>query len=222
MGTIMPAKICTHAQSFPHVYAHMGAIIPACIYAQTGTIMPARIRTHMRNHACKHMYTCAQSFSHVYAHIGAIMPARICTHACNHFLTYTRTWARSCLQEYVHMCTIICSRIHTWGQSCLQEYVHMLWARISRFSKHTQLSAFVHDLAARLRYCLASHCSSLAVCAKDMADARPRLIVAMSTQTWSSKNIHRVNVLLSVWTKFTVVKSEVPAFMNEYLTAFPL
>jgi hypothetical protein len=177
-----------YAQSCLHEYAHIRAIIPACIYAQTGTIMPARICKHRCEHACKHMYTCAQSFAHVYAHIGVNMPAKymytcaqsfahvyahigenmpanICTHVHNHLLTYT----------------------HTWGQSCLQEYVHMLWARISRFSEHTQLSAFVHHLAARpeslgvVAWLL--HCCSLAFCAQGMAVSRPSLIVVMNTQT---------------------------------------
>jgi hypothetical protein len=66
-----------------------------------------------------------------------------------------------------------------------------IWARTYCFSKHTQLSAFVHHLAARpeslgvIAWLL--HCSSLAVCAKGMAGARPRLIVAMDAQAWFPK-----------------------------------
>jgi hypothetical protein len=62
----------------------------------------------------------------------------------------------------------------------------MLWARISRFSEHTQLSAFVHHLAARpeslgvVAWLL--HCCSLAFCAQGMAGARPHLIVAMNAK----------------------------------------
>jgi hypothetical protein len=63
----------------------------------------------------------------------------------------------------------------------------MLWARISRFSEHTQLSAFVHHLASQpeslgvIAWLL--HCCSLAFCAQGMAVSRPSLIVVMNTQT---------------------------------------
>jgi hypothetical protein len=61
-----------------------------------------------------------------------------------------------------------------------------IWARTYCFSKNTQLSAFVHHLAARpeslgvIAWLL--HCCSLAFCAEGMAAARPRLIVAMDAQ----------------------------------------
>jgi hypothetical protein len=146
----------TCAQSFAHVYAHIGVNMPA-----------------------KYMYTCAQSFAHVYAHIGENMPANICTHVHNHLLTYT----------------------HTWGQSCLQEYVHMLWARTYCFSKHTQLSMFVHHLAARPKslgiIAWLLHCGSLAACAKDMAASRTHLSVAMNAKT--------VETYFSVFTKYQIL-----------------
>jgi hypothetical protein len=58
-----------------------------------------------------------------------------------------------------------------------------IWARTCCFSKNTQLSMFVHHLAQPeslgVIAWLLHFCCFLAVCAKDMAAARPRLIVAI-------------------------------------------
>ena len=71
-------------------------------------------------------------------------------------------------------------------------------------------SMFVHHLAQPecLGIVWLLHCSSLVFCAQGMAGARPRLIVAVSTQTWGLKYacmMDGVHLLLSVCTKFTSV-----------------
>ncbi len=77
------------------------------------------------------------------------------------------------------------------------------------------LSSFVHHLdqpesLGVIAWLL--HCSSLAVCAKDMAAARPHLIVAMNAQAWGLKKMGKyacmmdgVDLSLSMRTKFTSV-----------------
>jgi hypothetical protein len=76
-----------------------------------------------------------------------------------------------------------------------------IWARTYCFSKNTQLSMFVHHLAARPKslgvIAWLLHCSSLAACAKDMAASSTCLIVAMNAQT--------LETYLSVFTKYQIL-----------------
>jgi hypothetical protein len=58
---IFTRQRATYAQSCLHVCAHIGTIMPACIYAHVGVIMPARKCTHRRDHAHADMHTCTQS-----------------------------------------------------------------------------------------------------------------------------------------------------------------
>jgi hypothetical protein len=123
MGVNMPMCVCTHrhnqactymhteAQSGPHVYAHIGMIVPArictyghdractymCTKAQSGLDI---ICTHMRDHTCTYMHTKAQSCLHVYAHIGTIL----LVHNLDIFDLYVLFMATPTLNMRKHIC----------------------------------------------------------------------------------------------------------------------
>ena len=94
-----------------------------------------------------------------------------------------------------------------------------IWARTCCFSKNTQLSMFVHHLAQPESLGVIAwllHCSSLAACAEGMAGARPRLIVAMITQTLCLPLCQTTDLSASS-TCFTCVHTHCHAFQVEHV-----
>jgi hypothetical protein len=97
------------AQSCLHEYAHVGAIMPACICTTcyyvcvlASAIVPACACSILDTitSMCVGAHVCEPTHVHN-AHVGAIMPTRAWTRGHNHSLTCMYTWAQSFLQVYV-------------------------------------------------------------------------------------------------------------------------
>jgi hypothetical protein len=96
------------AQSCLHEYAHIGAIMPACICTTcyyvcvlTSAIVPARACSILDTitSMCVGAHDCDPAHVHN-AHVGAIMPTRACTRRHNHSLTCMYTCV--CTHEHNH------------------------------------------------------------------------------------------------------------------------
>jgi hypothetical protein len=125
------------AQSCLHEYAHIGAIMPACICTTcyyvcvlTSAIVPARACSILDTitSMCVGAHDCDPAHVHN-AHVSAIMPTRACTRRNNHSLTCMYTWAQSFSQvcaQYPIQSSNICPLVFVqqlqlvWPQEDLQ------------------------------------------------------------------------------------------------------
>ncbi len=109
------ALLCprVYLQSCPHIYAHIGAA------------MPARKCAHMRYGACTYVHSNARSCLHVYAHIGVIMPTHICTQLISslQIKAYVGTMVRARL--CMHRRYLSCKYMHAYARSCLHVYAQI-------------------------------------------------------------------------------------------------